>query len=391
MNNPLNNYEHYGDDLYDAARMSEYSFETQTRGINPVWFLPIVLLGGLLTTVFVFVMDYVITIYVGQNFFANFISRNFLIWLINFIIPLGSVLGGFFAGLGYAVTAHYVQFYPKKHFIFFIFFLQLTTLFVAKYLEYTIYCYEFRLRMPLQVKQLRQNLNDTKTKDIKVPSFIEFYRTTVEESEWQERGNPCKLGKWAWIHEFSTVIVFALSSLICSGTLTKSAYCQTCRRFMLQKLEFTFPMRTPRRKIKKEDKTALEIFRQEERDAMNYATEKFYKIENFLKTEQATNRLKFFKLLSKIRDEIIADAKTTKNVPNEIRVIYFECDSCDNFSIKVSIILHGNNDEEDNDNNDKKDNDNNEENNETIFSATDLIHFTDGKFVTSNEIPTLTI
>ncbi|MDR2117306.1 MAG: hypothetical protein LBP87_13090 [Planctomycetaceae bacterium] len=397
MNNLFDNTERYGADLGKVPRMDDFVFETQSRGMSRIWFIPIILLGGLLTTVIVLGVNYIVNIYAGYNFFMYFINSIFLIWIFNFIIPIGAVLSGLLAGAGYTIVARFFHFCPKKSFIFFIFLLQFTMFFVAKYAEYTIYCYhihrQMQLEQPVQIlidknkKTVTFDQNEiTNSLKTSVPSFIEFYRTSIEEAEWG--GNylndkPFKMGKWAWIHEFFRLFFFVTCSIETSRSLMFMAYCQACQRFMSQKLEFTFSMRASRRKIKKDDETDLELFRQEETEAINYATEKITKIEDFLKTKQAINRSEIFKLLCKIRDEITANAKTMENVPNEIRVCYSECNSCDNFLLEVSIISHVNNDKEDKDNNENDD--------ETIFKNIVLLRFIDGNFVMKNEIPMSTI
>ncbi|MDR3197697.1 MAG: hypothetical protein LBU34_07480 [Planctomycetaceae bacterium] len=368
MNNQFNNTERYGDDLNNAARTGEDIFGTETRGLNRVWFLPIILLGGLLTTAIVFIAIYVINIYTGYNFLA---------WIVNFVIPLGAIFCGFLAGIGYALAARFVQFYPDKRFIFFILLLQFALFFVARYMEYTVYCYHTRLQMQQHIEQFHitdkdgnvitidRNEIDQIIKRTR-PSFIDFYRINIEESEWidhDKKDQPFKMGKWGWGIELLTAFVFALCSLAASGFLALFAYCRTCRRFMSQKLEFTFPMRAPKRKIKKNDEADWEAFKQEEIEAISYATEKIARIENFLKSEQAANRSEVFRLLCEIRDEINAEAKPVKGVPNAVRVTYSECNSCDNFLLVASITLI-------------------DPNNKTAFQAAELLRFTNGNFVT---------
>ncbi|MDR1268312.1 MAG: hypothetical protein LBK82_02195 [Planctomycetaceae bacterium] len=378
MNNQFDNIERYGDDLSNASRMGEDIFETEPRGLSRGWFLPIILLGGLLTTSIVFVAIYVINIYTGHNVLA---------FLVNFIIPLGAIFCGFLAGIGYALSARFVQFYPDIRFIFFIFVLQFSLFFVARYMEYTVFCYNATQKMQqhfehivnLKKQQHFEHVATITDEDGNVitldqneitqaikkslPSFIEFYRTNIEESEWVGKDNkPFTMGKWGWAIEFLMAFVFALCSLAASGLLALLAYCKTCRRFMSQKLKFTFPMRAPKRKIKKNDEADLETFKQEEIEAISYATEKIARIEDFLKSEQSANRSEVFRLLCAIRDEINAESKPTKGVPNVIQVTYSECNSCDNFLIVVSVEVA-------------------DLNNKTAFSSTNLFRFTNGNFV----------
>jgi hypothetical protein len=393
MSNAFNDNERYGDDLNNAATATNDFFENQSTGINRVWFLPIILLGGLLTTAIVFVVNHVIDLY----------GHNFLTFLVNHVIPIGAIMCGFLAGIGYAIAAYFVQFYPKMRFIFFIFLLQFSLFFVARYVEYTTFYHQLIQQRRLIFEQLLQNANANENEEGKIivldqagdevngielnrnkiddaiketmPSFVEFYRATIEESEWidqNKKDKPFKMGKWGWIMEFLSAFVFALGSLFWFGILRELPYCQNCRRFMLQKLKFAFPMRAPKRKIKKNDDADLEAFRQEEIEAINYATGKITGIEDFLKTEHATNRSEVFRLLCEIRDEVAAEAKPMKGVPNTIKITYSECNSCDNFLLIVSIVLL-------------------DINNKTAFQNAEILRFTDGKFVTSNEIPTLTI
>jgi hypothetical protein len=350
-----------------------------------VWFLPIILFGGLVTTAIVFVAIYVINIYSGHNVLA---------FLVNFIIPLGAIFCGLLAGIGYALAARFVQFYPDKCFIFFILLLQFALFFVARYMEYTVFCHHFSQKIQQHIvnQKMQQHFEHIATITVEdgnvitldqneiaqavkksLPSFIEYYRINIEETEWVGKANqPFKMGKWGWGIELLTAFTFALCSLAASGVLAWFAYCKTCRRFMSQKLEFAFPMRAPKRKIKKNDEAGLEAFHQEEIEAIKYATEKIAKIEDFLKTEHATNRSEVFRLLCEIRDEIAADAKPIKGVPNTITITYSECNSCDNFLLVVSIRLA-------------------DLNNKTGFQPAEIMRFTDGKFVTENVAPMPTI
>ncbi|MDR2438160.1 MAG: hypothetical protein LBE12_02160 [Planctomycetaceae bacterium] len=379
MSDSWNNIERYGDDLNNTARMGEDIFETQSQGINRVWFLPIILLGGLLTTSIIFVANYAVDFY---------FNLNLLMLLVNHVIPIGVIYCGFLAGLGYAIAERLVQFFPEKRFIFFIFLIQFALFFVARYIEYNVYCYRAGQQIQQKFEQLNLIVTDEDGNIIELdrneiaaairavkPSFIKFYRALIEESEWvgkRQNDKPFKMGKWGWAIEFISAFVFALCSLAASGVLMWFAYCRKCRRFMSQKLEFTFPMRAPKRKIKKNDEADLELFRQEEMEAINYAIEKITPIEDFLKTEHATNRSEVFGLLCEIRDEIAAEAKPVKGVPNAINVTYSECNTCGNFLLVVSVTLL-------------------DVNNKTAFQAAEIMRFTDEKFVTTNEVPTLTI
>jgi hypothetical protein len=372
MNNSFNDIERYGDDLNDTARMGDNVFETQSRGISRVWFLPIILFSGLLSTAIVFAANYFVSIYIGHNL---------LTWLAYFIIPIGAILCGFLASIGYAVAAYCVQFYPKMRFIFFVFLLQFALFFVARYSEYTVYCYRTSQQMQQEFEQHHPPIIDEKGKVIafdrdtvadaiknSMPSFIEFYRATIEESEWihqDRKDQPFKMGKWGWALEFFMAFVFAICSILSSCILMAFPYCQTCQHFMSEKLVFTFPMRAPKRKIKKNDEAGLEAFRQEEIEAIKYATEKITRIEDFLKTEQATNRSEVFRFLSEIHNEIIADAKPATGVPNAIKIEYSECNFCNNFLLIISVISFDLSDK-------------------TAFKAAEMLRFTGGKFVTEN-------
>jgi hypothetical protein len=385
MSDTFNSNERYGDDLNNARRIDDDFLEMQSRGINRVWFLPIILFGGLLTTAIVLIANY---------FGGIYFSQNILTWVANWVIPVGAVLCGFLAGIGYAVAAYCVQFRPRKRFLLFIFLLQFLLFFVARYVEYTTVYHQVIQQRRQLFEQLIQNVddkNDNLESNVKVielensegkivkvdrtkideavkktmPSFIDFYRNTIEETEWisdKNKDKPFKMGKWGWAIEFLTALVFALCSIICSVILMSVAYCQKCNLFMSKKLEFTFPLRAPKRKIKKNDEADIEAFRQEEIEAINYAIEKIDRIDNFLKAENSTNRAEVFKLLSDIRNEITTEAKPMKGVPNAVKVLYSECNSCNNFLIVASVTLLDVNDK-------------------SAFQAVELMRFADGNFI----------
>jgi hypothetical protein len=384
MNNQFNDIKRYGDDLNDTARMDESVFETQSHGLSRVWFLPIILFGGLVTTAIVLVSIYVIDFYFDHNFLMMFV--NFVI-VISIVIPVGAIGCGLLAGIGYAVTARITQFFPEKRFIFLIFLLQFALFFVARYMEYTAYCYRIRLQLQQMFEErlrtdengniiaLDRNIIVEAIKKTESP-FIAYYRTKIEDFEWNSMTDknepPLKMGKWGWGIEFLMAFTFALCSLAASGVLTWFAYCRTCRRFLSSKLEFTFPMRAPKQKFWKNSKVDLEKFQQAEIEAITQAAAKVGKIMDFLKTEQAINRSEVFKLLCEIRDEVTAEAKSLMGVPNAVSVKYSECNSCNNFCVTASIIML-------------------DIGNKTAFKSAEIFRFTDGKFVIENVIPILTI
>jgi hypothetical protein len=378
MTNSFDDVKRYGDDLNDVVGTDEYGMATYA--VSRSWSMPIILFGGLLTTAVVFVAHYLVSLYTGHNL---------LTLLLNFVIPVGALIGGLIAGIGYAVSARIVQFYPKRSFFFFILLLQFFLFFVARYIEYSVHCYHvdqmikafsedskglkfFENAVDENGNKIEMDMEKVKEDFIKSlkdkkPSFTKYYRSTIEETEWVSKTNkdkPFKMGKWGWAIEFITAFAFAISSLAALGILSWFAYCRRCRRFMSKRLEFSFPMRAPKRKIKKNDEADLEAFRQEEVDALDYALAKVARIEAFLKSEQVTNRPKVFEFLCELRDEVAAEAKPMKGVPNAVRILYAECGSCDNFLLRASVEIR-------------------DVNNKTAFQNAEFLNYTDGKFVTA--------
>ncbi|MDR1053133.1 MAG: hypothetical protein LBL39_03065 [Planctomycetaceae bacterium] len=378
MTDSFDDVRRYGDDLNEETGTDEYGMTTYA--VSRSWSMPIILVGGLLTTAIVFVAHYFISLYTGHNL---------LTLLANFVIPIGALIGGLIAGIGYAVSARIVQFYPKRSFFFFILLLQFFLFFVARYMEYSVYCYHFDQRVQalfddsnslkffenavdengnkieMDMEKFKEEFKKS-IKDQKPSSFTEYYRYTIEETEWvskTKKDEPFKMGKWGWAIEFITAFVFAISSLAALGILSWAAYCRRCRRFMSKRLEFSFPMRAPKRKIKKNDEADLEAFRQEEVDALDHALAKVARIEAFLKSEQVTNRPKVFEFLCELRDEVAAEAKPIKGAPNSVRILYSECGSCNNFRLRASVEILNVNDK-------------------TAFQNAEFLNYTDGKFVT---------
>jgi hypothetical protein len=349
----MNDYQRYGADLDSASQFGVEEFDCNSRRVRPVFFLPIILASGLITTALVFVAVYLINFYGG---------RNVLALLINFVIPVGAVIGGILGGVGYAVSSRILQFLPDKKFIAFICLLQFLVFFASRYSEYTIA--KHHVMNHVAKRLINQHVGDNgkiiitdqngETKEMnpdefvktvqKQFKFIDFYRQTIEETQWAsvKRPNekPYKLGKLGWLIEIWTAVVFAICSNVPLFILASFAYCKQCRRFMRKRIDFTFPARAPIRKIKKNDDEATQIYLDEDKEQLAYATKQISEIEEFLSKNIPVNRNDFFKFLSEKQNNIKTETANIKGrIPNVIRIIYTECYDCNNFKLIAKLQI----------------------------------------------------
>jgi len=312
----------YGDDL----------MQDKPKKSGRTLFLPLILFGGLVTTLGTLVLIFVLSMYFGTAILS---------FVANLVFPLGALGAGLIAGSGYAITARLLQYKPSAAFIVFICLLQFGLFFVGRYLEYVPH--RLVVDQPL--------------------SFGEYYRQQIEESEWTSKDSkePYKMGKLGWLLELWTAVCFSLTSLVWIGVLSTSAYCSDCRRFMSQGLEFVFPARAPTRKIKKKDTEALEAFQKEDHDAFVHAMTYVSRIVDFLKTDQAKNRGDVYQFLCKLRDEIGSDASKLKGVPNTVRIRLSGCKECDNYQLIAALEVA-------------------DINNKSAMKALELVRYIDGDF-----------
>jgi hypothetical protein len=379
MSTDFNDSPRYGDDLNQAATFGEDAFRQRTA-VNRSFFLPIILLAGLSSTVIVFAVNYVVNVYADINLFG---------FIVNFVFPVGAIIGGCVAGIGYCIAARVTQFRPAMRFLFFVFVLQFAVFFVARYTEYTIFVRELRDVQYREAKEFiqaaKQQSEEQNEKldgneiivtdemiraavDENTPSFITFYRVTVEETEWSSsRGNekPFKFGIWGWGIELLTMFAFALCSVLPLVILSAMAYCKDCSLFMKERLRFTYPLRIPTEKIKKKDTVALEDFHSRDVLAMKDAIDKVVRIRDFLKSEQAEDNNAVLQFLTDIRDETLNETKSVKNVPNFLQVTFADCKNCGNFQITVQITA-------------------NDVNTKTAIPATTMLTYSDKQLVVDN-------
>lgn len=325
--NEFMNAERFGDDLISGRPL----------GVSRGMFLPIVLLGGVISTLATLVLVFVLSLFMETQFLS------LMIW---FVVPLGALLAGLLAGCGYTISCRVLQFFPSKGFLVLIFFLQFFMFFLGRYIEY------------LPVAILAED----------PPGFVAYYRDSVENSEWSsgstkngQKEEPYTLGVLGYGGEVLIAAGFALASLGSLAILAAIPYCKYCSRFMRKKIHFEFPARAPLEKIGKKETEALAVYKERDDAALTRAMLTVNRIGEFLESPENGSRAAFVEFLENLKAEKQATAKELKKVLNSLSVHYSECADCDNYHLLVRMDVR-------------------DPQNKAAFQAVELMRYENGEF-----------
>src|SRR4051794_34820812 len=227
-------------------------------------------------------------------------------WYANYVIPVGALLVGVCAGLGYGITSWITGVRIHKQLLWLIVLLQVWAYFAAEYVS-------FRAMGPLINKQTGAVL-----------TFPHYYHVTAVNWAWKDEhtdkvGEP--LGMAGYFFRLLEVVGFVGGSLIVPAALIKTPYCELCQAYMKTKTLLHLPAGPPARRIKKKDTVAMEAYQQELRAGMEQAETKLNELADAASAGDAP----------KFSEQIAAHLPTSKaaaKLPVRVRLNLVRCKLC---------------------------------------------------------------
>jgi hypothetical protein len=140
-------------------------------------------------------------------------------WMADMIIPVGAILCGIVAAIGYWVGARTFNHRPTRWLMVNILFVSLSTFFWIHYLDYSA----------------------MKVNGVPVEHLMPFekYLTLVTEhmhyKDSHSTGEGVELGKWGWGVAALQVIGFSLGGLVVYSMLKSVPYCSRCAKYLSEK------------------------------------------------------------------------------------------------------------------------------------------------------------
>jgi hypothetical protein len=202
----------------------------------------LVLICGLITT----------TLALSGVYFLDRSGADFHImgWYANYVLPVGALLVGFVAAIGYGLASWYSGIKITRSLLLIVLALQLISYFGAQYIE-------FRSRHLVHLK------------DGTPVGFMEYYDLSARMMAWKndqgQMGQP--FGAWGYAMRALEVLGFVGGGLIMPVILRKSPYCETCQRYMRTRQLGFVPASVPVKKVKKSDLAAVGAYQTEQEQA----------------------------------------------------------------------------------------------------------------------------
>ena len=313
MNNDFQDFEPFGADV--PQRPSRY-FSALTTVVC-----------GFIGSVLLLVGCFFLQLYTG------FAPLSFVVW---FIFPLGAILIGAIASVAYFVPARVLQYRPTARVVALILLAQVGAFFVGRYLEYV----HFRLQLSSVLVARDEN---GVVIPLPLPSFIQYYRYGVEQSEWTQldkRGKqeqqPYTLGLWGWGIELLALAAFVLTGLIGPGCLASYAYCDDCQRFMKTARAVSYPIRVPFPSLKKNDLAGQQAYQETDTAVLGDAATYLKNLAAFLETEPCPPSTAVADWLTENPWPHVCEKKQQVKVPNNMKITLSECSLCDNYQLLVA-------------------------------------------------------
>ena len=303
-----NNSENKTSDSFQKTAQHDSTPEKSGR-ILP---LPFVLAGGIVVS---------LSILYGNYLYAIRYEENILSWSGGpfSMIPGGAVLVGIFAGCGYGLFARILQYCPTKNFILTILIIQFASFFVGRYLEYR------------QEHLHSHNLS----------LFFQVYTDRIENGLWISNAplaEPFTMGKWGYIHEFFTGVLFAVASLLSLILLWGIPYCKRCRLFMWKKVEVLLPASTKRIKLSKASIEIQKHHQQETEQMFSEAIQCVSPVIDLLKANKE-NSVPVIQFLKSLKKECGVSAHAAEKYWYVIRVRLWQCSRCDHYTLSLDTKI----------------------------------------------------
>lgn len=225
----------------------------------------------------------------------------------NYVIPVGAILVGIIAGLGYTLAAMWKNCRIGKGLVAAILLLQLVIYFAAQYITY-------RVEMGPAAQ---------------IVSFSHYYQMVVESRGWEEKGAAAQpFGKWGWGIEALSIAGFMLGSLLPMATLTGKPYCDYCNIYMKKGTKRLLYADVETRKISRKDAEAQAAYESERQAASEAALGELSQVVSLIGERRYDEAL--------ARVDSLPELKDSAKVPRKLSIEVHRCPMCDNFHLQAS-------------------------------------------------------
>ena len=151
----------------------------------------------------------------GSFYLARYHDFAVYTWTANAIIPIGAIICGFVAAIGYWVGSRLFNHKPTKLLLLNIVLVSVGTFFSIYHLEYTHASYQGQ---PLE----------------QVMSFPDYLQASIENMTYKSSHSwekPTELGKWGWGAAGLQVLGFCLGGWAVYGILAGTPFCARCSMY----------------------------------------------------------------------------------------------------------------------------------------------------------------
>lgn len=254
-----------------------------------------VLLGGLATTA--------LTLYGVYLLDVNATDFNIMGWYADYVIPVGALIVGVVAALGYGVVSWWSGTKIVRRLFWVVLFLQVCAYFAAQYIVF-------------------QNLHFPADSQHPV-GFLEYYDFTARSFAWKQHdgsaGSP--LGIWGYAFRLLEILGFAVGGLAVPALLFAKPYCTPCGRYMNIKSLGLLPASVAPVKFKKSD-TEGELAHQAEQKRAFESAQQMIETLQRMGTERRTDEFK------NALDALKARRNEISKLPVRYRVSLISCKQC---------------------------------------------------------------
>lgn len=220
-------------------RPAEAPLVQVARG-NPA---PQVLVAGLVTTVLALAGVWALSVYADENVMG---------WYANFVIPVGAVLVGAVASIGFGLGSWLTGARISGRLLAAVALSLVAGYWAAKWVE-------FRVAFP----------NGATFDDGTPAGFLDWYDLVTRSFAWKDRGGKvgAPLGAWGYLLRAGEILGFAAGGLITPFALRRVPYCTSCAMYMRQPVVAVVPAGVKPRRVSKKDAAGQAAYEAETREA----------------------------------------------------------------------------------------------------------------------------
>jgi hypothetical protein len=251
----------------------------------------------------------------------------FLVWLLNqlgmdfnimsfyvmYVVPVGAILVGLVAGLGYSLMSWHSGMRISKSLLSTIVLLQIVFYFAAQYIEY-----KYLISQYPGGEQI---------------TFLEYFDISSRQFAFEGKdgsiGEP--LGAWGYIFRVLEIIGFVFGGLITPLILKSRAYCDTCQMYMRSKELVMLPAGQLPKKIRRKNKESFEEYQAQEEAAFDEGQQLLEDLRKYA----GAGKLDRFR---KIVEEHMPHKKEYNKLSQRIIVKVSHCPGCFKADLEASLV-----------------------------------------------------